>query len=223
MDQKKKILVLFYSMTGGTAKLAKEVATGASVVENAEVTIKKIPEILPQDFFDKNPHLKQIKEELEKEFPVATVDDLIQADGVAIGSPVHFGSFASQVKQYLDQLSPIWLEGKLVNKPVALFATSGSVHGGEETTLVSLMIPLLNLGMIPVGIPYPIQGESPDFDAGSPYGATFTTGHKGDKLLSEGDKKVARVLGQRMAAMAMVLNCGCDDCKATLNFSQKLS
>lgn len=208
----RKILVLFYSFTGGTAKLAREVAAGAKSVPLSQVEVKRVPELIPDQVFQKNAQLETLRESLEKEFPLATLTDLVNADGLALGTPVHFGSFASQIKQFLDQLSPVWLEGKLVNKPAALFCSSGSLHGGEEIALTSLMMPLLSLGMIPIGIPYPIQGEGPDFDAGSPYGAIFVTGHKGENQLSDGDKKAAQILGRRLSIMAHVLNCSCADC-----------
>ena len=210
--EQRKILVLFYSFTGGTAQLAREVAAGARSVPQSLVEVKHVHELIPDQVFEKNTKLKKIKDNLETEFPIATLDDMINAHAIAFGTPVHFGSFASQIKQFIDQLSPVWLEGKLVNKPAAVFCSSGSLHGGEEIALTSLMMPLLSLGMIPVGIPYPIQGEGPDFDAGSPYGAIFVSGHKGENKLSEGDKKVAQILGRRLAIMAHVLNCGCSDC-----------
>lgn len=219
--KKRKILVLFYSFTGKTAELAKEVAEGARSVSETEVTVKRVPELIPQNVFDTNPPIKTIKESLEKEFPEATIDDLTGADAVAFGTPVHFGSFAAQLKQFIDQLSPVFVKGQMVNKPAAVFCSSGSVHGGEEATLISLIIPLLNLGMIPVGIPYPIQGEGVEFDAGSPYGAVFVSGHKGEKELSEGDKKVARILGQRLATMAQILNCGCETCNICAELTRK--
>ncbi|OGE38018.1 hypothetical protein A3D79_00605, partial [Candidatus Daviesbacteria bacterium RIFCSPHIGHO2_02_FULL_39_8] len=135
--------------------------------------------------------------------------DLTSADGVAFGTPVHFGSFASQLKQFIDQLSPIFIKGTMVGKPAAFFCSAGSMHGGEEAALISTMIPLLNLGMIPIGVPYPVQGEGSDFDAGSPYGAVFVSGHKGDKVLSEGDIKIAKILGKRLSAMSKVIKYGC--------------
>lgn len=211
MESKKiKILVVFYSLTKSVAELARYIAEGAASVENTEVAIKRVPELLPKEFFADKPKLKAAREELDKEFPIATVDDLINADGVAFGTPTHFGSFASQWKQFIDQLTPAWLGGKLVNKPAAFFCTAGSTHGGEELALLSMMIPILNLGMIPIGIPYPIQGEGPDFDAGSPYGAIYVTG--GGRQLSEADKKVTRILGTRLARTARILNCDCKTC-----------
>ena len=217
----KKILVLFYSLSGNTADMAREIALGASSVANTEVVIKRIPEILPDSFFDGKPELKRTHDALCAEFKEATRDDFVEADGILIGTPTHFGSFASQVKHFLDGLTPAWLKGKLVNKPVALFCSAGSTHGGEEVTLISLMIPLLNLGMIPIGIPYPIQGEGPDFDAGRPYGAIFVSGH--GRTPPEADKKIARILGVRLASLASILSCGCEHCGSCRLFGENLN
>lgn len=203
-----KILVLFYSFSGKTAKLARYIAEGAKEIKGAEVEIKQVPELLPEGFFDDKPDLKKAKDSFA-DIPVATTDDLTKADGVAFGTPVHFGSFASQIKQFIDQLSPIFIKGTMVGKPAAFFTSSGSMHGGEEAALLSLMIPMLNLGMVPIGVPYPIQGEGGDFDAGSPYGAVYVSGHKGDKDITEGDIKIAKVLGKRLAAMSKVIKYGC--------------
>jgi NAD(P)H dehydrogenase (quinone) len=219
--KKRKILIIFYSLGGSVVKLAKEIAKGVKEVEGTEVEIKRVKELIPDEVFEKNIRMKEDRERIEKEFEEATAQDLIEADGIAIGTPVHFGSFASQIKQYLDQLSPVWLEGKLVNKPVSVFCASGSLHGGEEVALFSLLAPLMNLGMIPVGIPYPIQGEGPEFDAGSPFGAIYITGHKHKRELSEDDKKVARILGNRLATMTKIIMCGCQSCNVCRLMSQK--
>ncbi|MBI2020650.1 NAD(P)H:quinone oxidoreductase [Candidatus Daviesbacteria bacterium] len=203
-----KILVLFYSFTGKTAQLAQYIAEGAKEITGAEVSIKQVPELIPDAVFENKPELKKAKESFAH-IPVASMEDLTSADGVAFGTPVHFGSFASQIKQFIDQLSPVFIKGTMVGKPAAFFTSSGSMHGGEEAALLSLMIPMLNLGMVPIGVPYPIQGEGGDFDAGSPYGAVYVSGHKGDKEITEGDKKIARVLGKRLAAMSKVIKYGC--------------
>lgn len=208
-DYKFRILILFYSLTGHTAKLAQFVAEGAKEIEGAQVSIKQVPELLTEKFFEEKPELKKMKQAFN-EVPTATLEDLTSSDGVAFGTPVHFGSFASQLKQFIDQLSPVFVEGTMVGKPAAFFTSSGSTHGGEEAALISLMIPLLNLGMLPIGVPYPIQGEGSDFDAGSPYGAVYVSGHKGDKEISEGDIKIARVLGKRLSAMAKIIKYGCN-------------
>lgn len=171
------------------------------------MTVKQPPELVSSEFFEKNPEVKAIRDSFSH-IPIATLDDLTSADGVAFGTPVHFGSFASQLKQFIDQLSPVYIKGTMVGKPAACFASAGSLHGGEEAALLSLMVPLLNLGMIPIGVPYPIQGTSREFDAGSPYGAIFVSGHEGEKKLTEDDIKIARILGKRLSAMAKVMKYG---------------
>ncbi len=208
METNFKILVLFYSFTGHTAELAKYIAEGAKEIDGAEVEIKQVPELIPESVFESKPELKKMKESFAN-IPVALIEDMISADGVAFGTPVHFGSFASQLKQFIDQLSPVFIKGTMVGKPAAFFTSSGSMHGGEEAALLSLMIPMLNLGMLPIGVPYPIQGEGSDFDAGSPYGAVYVSGHKGDKEILEADKKIARILGKRLSAMAKIIKYGC--------------
>lgn len=210
MESKVKILVLFYSFTGKTAKLAEYIAQGAREIDGVEVTVKQVSELIPDSVFEDKPELKKVKESFAH-IPIATIDDLTSADGVAFGTPVHFGSFASQLKQFIDQLSPVFVKGTMVGKPAAFFCSAGSMHGGEEAALLSLMIPLLNLGMIPIGVPYPIQGEGSDFDAGSPYGAVYVSGHKGDLEISEGDIKIAKILGKRLSAMAKIIRHGCDN------------
>lgn len=219
-NQKTKILILFYSLTGKTAQLAKYIAEGASSVKNTGVEVKRVPELLNEDFFNTNRHLKNIKEDLERQYKEASIEDFVNADGIALGTPTRFGNFSSQTKHFIDQMIPAWLGSKLVNKPVSVFCSAGMTHGGEELTLVSLMIPLLNLGMIPVGIPYPIRGESTDFDSGSPYGAIYVTGE--NRKLSSGDKKVARILGRRLAAMTHIQTCGCEACQSCRLIMNKL-
>ncbi|MDO8452308.1 MAG: NAD(P)H:quinone oxidoreductase [bacterium] len=221
METRVKILVLFYSLTGQTVKLAKYIAEGAREIEGIDVSVKQVPEIYPESYFQEHEHLAKARENF-KDMPVATIDDLLEADGVAFGTPVHFGSFAAQLKHFIDGLTPVYVKGTMVGKPAALFTSAGSMHGGEEVALLSLMIPLLNLGMIPVGVPYPIQGEGPDFDSGSPYGAIFVSGHHGEKELSEGDIKVAKILGKRLAGLSKVIKHGCQNLPECQFLSSKL-
>lgn len=203
--RKLKILILFYSFQGHTAKLAQAVAAGVKRVPGCMVDLKQVPELVPESVFTKHPKLLRQKQALAHQFPVATVADLLSADAVAFGTPVHFGSFASQLKQFLDQLSPVWVEGRLVDKPAAVFCSAATLHGGEELTLLSLMIPLLNLGMLPIGLPYSQTGTSASFDAASPYGAIFVTGTTGRKKLQPTTAKAAQLLGERLARVARKL------------------
>lgn len=200
-----RVLILFYSLTGATAKLAECIAKGAQNLPHARVTIKRVPELISSTTFDQKPKLKKIKTALERKYSEATVQDLLACDAVAFGTPVHFGSFAAQIKQFIDQLSPVWLEGRLVDKPAAVFCSAASLHGGEEATLLSLMIPLLNLGMLPVGLPYALSGKSATFDAGSPYGAIFVSGKRGTLKLTTDQRQAAEQLGLRLATLAKKL------------------
>lgn len=211
MHREVNISVIYYSYTGNTAQLAEIVAEGVKEIEKTSVSIFQIAEIPGDKVGDKKAILTH---------PVATLENFINSDGVAFGTPTHFGSFSYQWKSFMDQMTPAWLSSKLVNKPVSLFCSAGAMHGGEELTLISMMIPLFNLGMIPVGIPFPIQGESPDFDAGSPYGAISVTGHT--HQLSQADKKIARILGNRLAMMTHILNCNCEECSRFLPLMKKL-
>lgn len=200
------VLILFYSMTGATAGLARCVARGVESVTGARALVKRVPELMPDEIFAQKPELDQWRKQLQREFPeVATIDDLVAADAVAFGTPVRFGSFAAQIKEYLDQLSPAWLEGRLVDKPAGVFCSAGTLHGGEEMTLISLMIPLLNLGMLPVGLPYAPTSRSMTFDAASPYGAIVVTGKDGQQPLTKDHEEAAMMLGQRLARLAIKL------------------
>lgn len=210
--KKRRVLIVFYSLQGMTALAAEEIRRGASQVRGTEAIVKMVPELLPDSFFEKNPLFQKERQRLKKKYEQASVHDLIEADGIAFGTPVHFGSFASQMKHFLDGLSSVWMQRNLVNKPASVFTVGGSLHGGEELTLMSLMIPLLNLGMIPVGIPYPIQGEGPEFDAGSPYGAIVVHHSKKEKRLTIHEKKICRILGQRLASMTHLMTCACQRC-----------
>jgi NAD(P)H dehydrogenase (quinone) len=209
--KKKKyhILIAFYSFSGHTEKLVKYIKEGAESMPNVEVEIKRIPELLADSFFEEHPQFIPAKNRIEKKYEVATIQDLIEADGIILGSPVRFGQVASQVKQFIDGLSPIYIKNQMVNKPFSVFTSGGSDHGGMETTLLSMIIPFIWMGMVPVGIPYPMHQVRKGFDAGCPLGATFHTGIDGNNTIRNDDKKVARVLGARLAMMTEMLDCNC--------------
>ena len=209
MKKKFKILIAFYSFTGHTEKLVKHIKAGAEKIPSVEVVVKRIPELLKDEFFLEHPKFIKTKNALEKKYPEATIKDLMEADGIIVGSPVRFGAVAAQVKQFIDGLSPIYIKNMMINKPVSVFCSGGSLHGGEETTLLSMLIPFIWLGMIPVGIPYPMSGVPKTFDAGSPLGAVFTSGVTGSNKISKGDIKAAKVLGARLAMMTEMINCNC--------------
>jgi NAD(P)H dehydrogenase (quinone) len=172
---KLNILVVFYSMTGNVAKLAKAVAEGAMSVKDTEVRIRQVEEHIPKEKW--NDIMKNVKEEL-KDIPIASMDDLEWADGIAFGTPTRYGNMSAQMKEYIDQTGGLLQKGALENKVAGLFTSTSTQHGGQETTIITSMVPLFHLGMIVVGIPYSEQRlfAFDSISGGSPYGASSISG-----------------------------------------------
>ena len=199
-----KILVVYYSMYGNVYKLAQAVAEGAKKVVGAEVSLKTVPELVPQEIIDKSPGAKKAKEE-QKNIPIATMDDLAEADGVIFGSPTRFGNMCSQLRQFLDQTGGLWQKGALIGKPAGFFCSTSTLHGGQETTLLSMMLTAIHQGMLIVGLP---PSESKLFitkGGGSFYGASSVSGGKADQPPSQIDLDLAKALGKRVAEIAIKL------------------
>ena len=198
--EKTKILVVFYSMTGNTAKLAKAVAEGAEKT-GAEVRLKQVEELIPENKF--NDVMKKVKEEL-KDIPIATNDDLEWADGVAFGTPTRFGNMSAQLKQFIDQTGGLWMKGALINKVATMFTSVSTQHGGHETTITTGIIPLLHQGMLIIGVPYSEQRlmQIDEISGGSPYGASSVSGPAGDREPTENDLEIAKIQGKRLAGIA---------------------
>jgi len=198
---KVNILVVFYSMTGNMAKLAKAVAEGAQSVRDTEVRIRQVEEIVPKEKW--NDVMKKVKEEL-RNIPIATMDDLEWADGIAFGTPTRYGNMSAQMKQYIDQTGGLWQKGALENKVAGIFTSTSTQHGGQETTIIASMIPMFHLGMIVVGIPY---SETRLFSidhvsGGSPYGASSVSGPGADRIPTENEIEIAKTLGRRIAEIS---------------------
>jgi NAD(P)H dehydrogenase (quinone) len=197
-----RVLVVFYSMYGNVAKLAKAVAEGARQVENVEVSIRQVEELVPKEIIETNERMKRVREELS-DIPIATNEDLVEADGIVFGTPTRYGNMSAQMKQFIDKTGRLWAEGKLINKVAGVFTSTSSLHGGQETTIITSMIPLLHLGMIIVGIPYSEQRLfSLEIGGGSPYGASSVSGPKADRPPTENDLEIAKTLGRRVAEIA---------------------
>lgn len=200
-----KILVVFYSMYGNTAKLARAVAEGAMEVKGTEVRIRQVEDLLPKEAIEGDPRIKAVKEELA-EIKIASNDDLKWADGVLFGSPTRYGNMCSQLKQYLDRTGQLWVEGALIGKPAGVFTSTSTQHGGQETTLITMMVPLLHHGMIILGVPYSEQMLfSLELGGGSPYGASSISGPTAENPPTEKDLAIARNLGKRVAEAAKKL------------------
>lgn len=200
-----KILVVFYSMYGHTYRMAQAVAEGAKEVQGAEVELKRVPETVPQEILAKSGAL-----EAQKQFahvPIVELDDLPKADGILFGSPTRFGHICSQMQQFLDTTGPLWAKGALIGKVGSVFTSTGTQHGGQETTLLSFMTTLFHHGMIVVGLPYSFQGQMrmDEITGCTPYGASTITGPKGDRMPSENELAGARFQGRYVAEIVAKL------------------
>lgn len=201
-----KILVLYYSMYGHVLKMAHAVKEGAQSVEGTEVILRRV-----QEFDDikaeiqKHKHAAEIWEQ-QKDIPVCTLEDLREADGVVFGTPTRYGNMTAQMKRFIDSTAQLWLEGAMEGKPAGVFASTATTHGGQETTLMTMMVPLFHLGMIVVGVPYSTPGMlHTEGRGGTPYGATTVAGPRNDLQPTEEDLKIARALGRRVAETALRL------------------
>lgn len=195
-----KILIVYYSMYGHVLQLAKAVEQGAKSVAGAEVLLRRVEEFdVVNQAIDENDFARQIREQ-QQDIPVCTLDDLRAADAVIFGSPTRYGNMAAQMKQLIDTTSGLWLKGEMEGKPAAVFTSTASTHGGQETTLLTMIVPLLHLGMLIVGVPYSVPGMiHTEGRGGTPYGASTIAGARGELQPPAEDLEIARALGRRVA------------------------
>lgn len=191
-----RILILYYSRHGTTLDMAKQIARGVESVENAEAILRTVPDVSP------------ICEKTAERIPLdgavyASLEDLKTCDGLVLGSPTHFGNMASPLKYFLDQTTPLWLSGSLIGKPAAVFTSTNSLHGGQESTLLSMMLPLLHQGMMILGLPYSEQALRETDAGGTPYGASHWSLKQNG--LTDSEKQLCRALGARLAKTAQQL------------------
>lgn len=196
-----RILVLYYSMYGNVYRMAQEVAAGAREAAGAEVEIKTVPELVPESVIQSNAGLKAARE-LQKDVPVATAQDLAAADGILVGSPTRFGNMCAQMRNFWDQTSGLWMKGALAGKPAGVFCSTASLHGGQETTLITMMLTLLHHGMIIAGVPYTVPELITTTQGGTPYGPSHTAGPKADLALTADEITICKALGRRVATIA---------------------
>ena len=194
-----KILILYYSRHGATRKLAELIAQGVAHVPNCEAVLRTVPAV------------STVTEATEPAVPdsgapYVELTDLEECAALALGSPTRFGNMAAPVKYFLDGSSAQWISGALAGKPACVFTSTGSLHGGQESTLLSMMLPLLHHGMLIVGLPYTEAVLMSTASGGSPYGATHWSGIKGDQALSEDTRSLAIALGKRLATTAARLH-----------------
>lgn len=189
------ILILYYSRYGAVAEMANHIARGVAEITGMEARVRTVPRI------------STVCETVEDTIPAAgppyaTLEDVRDCAGIILGSPTRFGNMAAPMKYFIDGLSSLWLSGSLVNKPAAVFSSTGSLHGGQETTLISMMLPLLHLGALIVGVPYTEPDLNTTQSGGTPYGPTHVAGTEGKNPLSEEEKRLCRALGKRIAEIA---------------------
>jgi NAD(P)H dehydrogenase (quinone) len=195
-----EILVLYYSRHGATAELARQVARGVESVPGARARLRTVSAVSATAEATDPPVPAEGP-------PYATHDDLRGCDGLVLGSPTRFGNMAAPLKYFLDGTSALWLNGGLDRKPAGVFTSTGSMHGGQESTLLSMMLPLLHHGMYIVGLPFTAEGLNRTRTGGTPYGASHLAGTPGPDgvRLSDDERELARLLGRRVAELAVAV------------------
>lgn len=192
------ILILYYSRYGSVAQMAQHIAHGVETVSRMHARIRTVPAV------------STVCEAVEDDIPAsgppyATLDDLRECAGLALGSPTRFGNMAAALKYFLDGTSSLWLSGALVGKPAAVFTSTASLHGGQETTLVSMMLPLLHHGMLILGTPYSEPDLTTTHSGGTPYGPSHYAGPDSKLPITDEEKRLCLALGKRLAETAIKL------------------
>jgi len=200
-----KVLIVFYSMYGHIYKMAQAIAEGAKEVPGAEVTLRRVPETLSEEVLGKMGALEAQKSMAN--IPVCKVDELAGADAIIFGTPTRFGNMCGQMRQFLDATGQLWAKNALVGKVGSVFTSSGTQHGGQESTILTFHVTLLHQGMVIVGLPYAFAGQTrmDEITGGSPYGASTIVGGKGERMPSENELAAARWQGKHATTIAAKL------------------
>lgn len=193
-----ELLVLYYSQGGAVRDMAKLIARGIESVDGASARLRTVPKV------------STTCEATEEDIPMSgdpyvELSDLAACDGLALGSPTRFGNMAAPMKYFLDGTSNLWLKGALINKPACVFTSSGSMHGGNETTLLTMMIPLFHHGMVVIGLPYSEAALGNTKTGGTPYGPSHVGGAMDDQPITDEEKKLCLAMGKRLAETALKL------------------
>jgi NAD(P)H dehydrogenase (quinone) len=199
-----KILIVYYSTYGNVYNMAQLVAEGVRQVPGAEPVVRTVPELIPQSVIDSRADMKAGRES-QKDVPLVTHDDFKEAGAFAFGTPTRFGNVSAQLKNQIDQLTSLWLKGQFEGKPAGVFVSTGSLHGGQETTILTMMAPLLHLGMVLVGVPYSTQELFTTQGGGSPYGPGHVAGGDNKRPIDEHEAAICRALGKRLAEIGLKL------------------
>lgn len=192
------VLVLYFSRNGSIAQMAQEITRGIEQIDGIEARLRQVPPV--------SPNTRATEDDIPASGPpFATLDDLSQCAGLALGSPTRFGNMTSALKHFLDTTGGLWQSGALIGKPAGCFTSTASLHGGQETTLTSMMLPLLHHGMLIVGLPYSETELFTTTTGGTPYGPSHFAGMDSDKPISDEEKKLCRRFGKRLAEMSLKL------------------
>ncbi len=196
-----EVLILYYSRHGNVAAMAEQIAHGVESVTDCTARVRTVPPVSTE--------CEATADEIpESGPPYATHEDLSECDALALGSPTRFGNMAAALKYFFDGTANLWLSGKLVGKPAAVFTSTGSLHGGQESTLLSMMLPLLHHGMIIMGLPYTEPELVNTKSGGTPYGPSHTAGAANDQALTDDEKKLCIAMGKRLAQTVIDLERG---------------
>ena len=196
-----KILVLYYSQNGSVLNLAREIAKGIDSMTGCEAVLRTVPKV--------STVCEQVADSIpDSGAPYVSIEDLRTCAGLAMGSPTRFGNMAAAMKYFLDGTSGVWLSGNLIGKPASVFTSSSSMHGGQESTLLTMMVPLLHQGMMVLGVPYSEADVGSTKTGGTPYGASHVSGSEGKNQLSPAEKRIAFAQGKRLAQTALQLSLG---------------
>ncbi len=194
-----EILILYYSQGGAVRDMAQLVARGVESVPNIKARIRTVPKV--------SANCEATEADIPSTGdPYVELCDLEECIGLALGSPTRFGNMAAPMKYFLDSTTALWLKGALIGKPAAVFTSTGSMHGGNESTLLTMMLPLMHHGMVMVGLPYSEPELSSTQTGGTPYGASHVAGAMDDKPLSADERKLCMALGKRLGEIALKLN-----------------
>jgi NAD(P)H dehydrogenase (quinone) len=191
-------------MYGNVYTMTKYVAEGVRQVPGAEPVVRKVAELVPASVIESREDTKRGRD-MQKDVPLVAKDDFRSAAAVIFGTPTRFGNVSAQLKNEIDQLSQLWMKGELEGKPAGIFVSTASLHGGQETTILTLMAPLLHLGFILVGVPYSVQALFTTTSGGSPYGPGHLAGGDGQRPVDEDEKTICIALGKRIAQIAAKL------------------
>lgn len=194
-----QILVLYYSRYGAVKQMAQHIARGIESIANCEAKIRTVPAVAPKTEVAA-PAIP------DNGAPYATLEDLQTCDGLALGSPTRFGNMAAPLKYFIDSTSSLWLSGALVNKPAAVFSSSAAMHGGQESTLLSMMLPLFHLGFVMVGLPFTENDLTNTQTGGTPYGASHVAGSDSKKPISAEEQRLCFAMGKRLAEITVKLS-----------------